>query len=260
VTLGTPISDGIISVALLSIVNLTVRYGRLAAVRDINMKVGDGEAVCIVGPNGAGKSSTMLAISGSVPAWNGDVEFDGRSILGCDPEAICRMGLSMVPEGRGIFAALTIRENLLIGTFWRKDKRAVKSDIAEIIAQFPFMAERMQTPAGRLSGGEQQQLAIARALLCRPRLLLLDEPSLGLAPLMVAHVYAILTKLKSAGMTLLIVEQSLSRARSFADRICVMRDGVVQAEGSGCDEADALRLADAYFGFDENNGKKTTGE
>jgi branched-chain amino acid transport system ATP-binding protein len=247
-------------VALLSLVDLTVHYGRLAAVRGINIKVSDGEAVSIVGPNGAGKSSTMLAASGSLPVSKGEIWFNGRSIVGRDPEAICRMGLAMVPEGRGIFGALTIRENLLVGTFWRKDKRAVKSDIDEIVARFPFIAQRMQTPAGRLSGGEQQQLAIARALLCSPRVLLLDEPTLGLAPLMVARVYEILKKLKGEGMTLLIVEQSLNRARAFADRICVMRDGIIQAEGSGRDPADAPRLTDAYFGFGENGSNTATGE
>jgi len=245
--------------ALLSLVDLAVYYGRLAAVRGINIEIGEGQAVSIVGPNGAGKSSTMLATAGSIVARMGDIRFDGRSILGREPEAICRMGIAMVPEGRGIFSALTIRENLLLGTFWRKDKRAVKSDFEEIVVRFPFMAERMQTHAGKLSGGEQQQLAIARALLCRPRVLLLDEPSLGLAPLMVAKVYEILAKLKGDGMTLLIVEQSLTRARAFADRICVMRDGVVQAEGSGRDQADVTRLEDAYFGFDETIGKATAG-
>jgi branched-chain amino acid transport system ATP-binding protein len=206
--------------------------------------------VSIVGPNGAGKSSTMLATAGSLPVRKGEILFDGRSILGREPEAICRMGVSMVPEGRGIFGGLTVRENLLVGTFWRNDKRAVRSDIEELAARFPFMTGRMQTPAGRLSGGEQQQLAIARALLCRPRVLLLDEPSLGLAPLMAARVYEILAKLKGEGMTLLIVEQSLNRARAFADHICVMRDGLIQARGSGQSEPDAARLTDAYFGFD----------
>jgi branched-chain amino acid transport system ATP-binding protein len=239
---------------LLSLADLTIHYGRLAAVRGINIEVGEGEAVSIVGPNGAGKSTTMLATSGNLPVRKGDIRFDGRSILGREPETICRMGLSMVPAGRGIFGSLTIRENLLLGTFWRSDKRVVKSDMDRILAQFPFMAERMQTPAGRLSGGEQQQLAVARALLCRPRLLLLDEPSLGLAPRMVARIYEILGKLKRQGMTLLIVEQSLTRARAFADRICVMRDGVVQAEGTGRDQKDANRLEDAYFGFGETKG------
>ena len=240
--------------ALLTLSDLTVHYGRLAAVRGISVEVGEGEAASIVGPNGAGKSSTMLATAGSLPVRKGEILFDGRSILGREPEAICRMGLSMVPEGRGIFGGLTVRENLLVGTFWRRDKRAVRSDIEEIAARFPFLAERMQTPAGRLSGGEQQQLAIARALLCRPRVLLLDEPSLGLAPLMVARVYEILAKLKGEGMTLLIVEQSLNRARAFADRICVMRDGLIQARGSGHSETDVARLTDAYFGFDMPDG------
>ena len=175
--------------AILSLVDLTVHYGRLPAVRGISIEIDQGEAVLIVGPNGAGKSTTMLAISGSLPVRKGEIRFDGRSLLGREPEAICRIGVSMVPEGRGIFGTLTVRENLLLGTFWRKDKSAVRSDLDEIVAQFPFMAERGQTHAGKLSGGEQQQLAIARALLCRPRVLLLDEPSLGLAPLMVARVY-----------------------------------------------------------------------
>jgi branched-chain amino acid transport system ATP-binding protein len=240
--------------ALLTLSDLTVHYGRLAAVRGISIEVGEGEAVSIVGPNGAGKSSTMLATAGSLPVRKGEILFDGRSILGREPETICRMGVSMVPEGRGIFGGLTVRENLLVGTFWRKDKRAVRSDIEEIAARFPFMAERMQTPAGRLSGGEQQQLAIARALLCRPRVLLLDEPSLGLAPLMAARVYEILAKLKREGMTLLIVEQSLNRAHAFADHICVMRDGLIQARGLGRSEPDAARLTDAYFGFDASAG------
>lgn len=244
---------------ILSLVDLTVHYGRLPAVRGINVEIDQGEALLIVGPNGAGKSTTMLAISGSLPVRKGEIRFNGRSLLGREPEAICRMGLSMVPEGRGIFGTLTVRENLLLGTFWRKDKHAVRSDLDEIIAQFPFMAERGQTHAGKLSGGEQQQLAIARALLCRPRVLLLDEPSLGLAPLMVARVYEILTRLKREGMTLLIVEQSLTRARAFADRICVMRDGIIQAVGSGRNDADNARLEDAYFGFDDAGGQETAG-
>src|SRR5262245_53506390 len=141
--------------ALLILSDLTVHYGRLAAVRGISVEVSEGEAVSIVGPNGAGKSSTMLATSGSLPATKGEILLACRSVLGREPEAICRMGLSIVPEGRGIFGGLTVRENLLVGTFWRKDKRAVRSDIAEIVERFPFMAERMQTPAGKLSGGEQ---------------------------------------------------------------------------------------------------------
>ena len=234
---------------LLSIDDIYVRYGGLTAVRGVSLRVGEGEVVCVIGPNGAGKSSTLQAIAGAVPLASGRIRFDGQDIAGLKPESIARRGFSLVPEGRRIFASLTVDENLRLGTGMRRDRRALASDLGRVLDYFPALAERRYRPAGLLSGGEQQMLAIGRALLTRPRLIAVDEPSLGLAPIMIDEVYRILVELnRRDGMTLLIVEQSIERALQVADRIFVLRSGQVALSGPPEEMADRLRVETAYFG------------
>jgi branched-chain amino acid transport system ATP-binding protein len=235
---------------VLAIRDLEVRYGRLTAVRGIQLNVGTGEIVCVVGPNGAGKSTMLLSVAGELSPHAGAIDFEGRPLTGLATENVVRRGISLVPEGRRIFGRLTVDENLRLATFIRSDAAEAAADIEKIIEQFPLLKERRYSPAGRLSGGEQQILAITRAMLTRPKLMLVDEPALGLAPLMVDLVYDLLTGLRDDGMTLLIVEQNLQRAIAAADRIYVLRDGQVQLSGSVEDLRDSEQLEAAYFGFE----------
>jgi len=237
---------------LLRVEDIHVHYGRLAAVRGVSLTVASGEIVCLVGPNGAGKSTTLLTIAGVLAPSRGAVTFDGTPTAGLAPERVARLGLSMAPEGRRVFSSLTVEENLRVGAYGRRDRATVERDLASILDEFPALAERRSTPATKLSGGEQQQLAIGRALLTGAKLLLVDEPSLGLAPMMVERVYEILRDLREKrGVTLLIVEESTERAVEAADRIYVLRRGLVELEGSSADLADGVRLQQAYFGFSE---------
>jgi branched-chain amino acid transport system ATP-binding protein len=234
----------------LQIDDIHVHYGRLAAVRGVSMRVEPGEIVCVVGPNGAGKSTTLLATAGVLPPTRGAISIGGVPIAGMAPEKVARLGLSMVPEGRRIFGTLTVEENLRIGTNHRTDRQDVEREVRRIFEEFPVLAERRRTNAAMLSGGEQQQLAIGRALLTGAKILLIDEPSLGLAPMIIERVYDILTGLRDArGITLLIVEESAERALEVADRIYVMRRGLVELAGTGSELADGARLQQAYFGF-----------
>ncbi len=236
--------------ALLEVVNMSVRYGDLMALRDASITVDEGEVVCIIGPNGAGKSTTLAAIAGGVAPVAGDIRFDGKSILGRRPEQIARLGLSLVPEGRRIFGTLTVEENLQIGGYMLADRATARSDMERLLDQFPRLRERLRYPASRLSGGEQQMLAVARAVMTRPRLLLVDEPSLGLAPMIIDQIYAILLDLRRReNLTLLINEQSSARILKFADRIYVLRSGTVQLQGRAADLQDGEAIRQAYFGF-----------
>jgi branched-chain amino acid transport system ATP-binding protein len=240
---------------VVQVADIHVHYGRLAAVRGISLEVDPGEIVCIVGPNGAGKTTTLLTIAGVLSPTRGAVRLYGRPIAGLPPEGVARMGLSMVPEGRHVFPTLTVEENLRVGTYARSDKSAVAKEFARIYEEFPVLAERRRMPAAKLSGGEQQQLVIGRALLTGAELLLVDEPSLGLAPMMVERVYDILRDLREKrGMTLLIVEESTERAVEVADRIYVLRSGLIELSGASKDLADGTRLQQAYFGFSDGNG------
>jgi branched-chain amino acid transport system ATP-binding protein len=235
---------------LLQVADVHVHYGRLAAVRGVSLTVAPGEIVCLVGPNGAGKSTTLLTIAGVLTPTRGAVRFDGRATAGLSPEAVARLGLSMVPEGRRVFSSLTVEENLRIGTYGRSDRHAVERDLARTYAEFPILADRRSMRAAKLSGGEQQQLAIGRALMTGARMLLVDEPSLGLAPMMVERVYDILRDLREKrGVTLLIVEESTERAVDVADRVYVLRRGLIELEGTSEELADGERLHEAYFGF-----------
>lgn len=233
----------------MAVSDLEVRYGRMAAVRGIKLDVGAGEIVCMVGPNGAGKSTTMLTIAGELTPHAGTIRFEDKPLTGTSVENVVRRGISLVPEGRRIFGRLTVEENLRLATFIRKNAREAASDLERIMEQFPILQERRHAPAGRLSGGEQQILAIARTLLTKPKLMLVDEPALGLAPMMVQLVHEILTELRSEGMTLLVVEQSLERALALADRIYVLRDGQVQLTGPTDELRDGEQIEAAYFGF-----------
>jgi branched-chain amino acid transport system ATP-binding protein len=241
---------------LLEVTDLHVHYGRLAALRGISLSVDEGEIVCVVGPNGAGKSTTLLAISGALTPTSGSITVENRAIGGMSPEAIARMGISQVPEGRHIFTTLSVEENLRIGTYMRSDRSGIDKDFRQVMELFPILAERRNQSAGKLSGGEQQMLAIGRALLTKPRIMTIDEPSLGLAPALVNRVYAVLLELREKeNLTLLIVEQSSERALKTADRIYVLRDGQVQIEGKAADLQDGVKIHQAYFGFTEADGQ-----
>ncbi len=214
--------------------------------RGVSFDVVEGELVCIVGPNGAGKSTCMRTVAGIHTPVSGAVNLGGDRIEGDPPETIARRGVSLVPEGRHIFAQLTVEENLQLGTVMRRNK---KEDWDRTLDHFPFLRGRLDTTAGKLSGGEQQQLVIARALLTRPTLLLLDEPSLGLAPQAADLIYGILSGLRDQGITMLVVEQSMSRVLEVADRVYVLRTGQIALSGAAHDLRQSPELAEAYFGF-----------
>jgi branched-chain amino acid transport system ATP-binding protein len=236
---------------MLEIENLGVRYGPLAAVRGASLRVAPGEIFAIVGPNGAGKTSLMHAVAGIVPPAGGRIRLEGTDIFGWPSERIAARGLALVPEGRGIFTTLSVAENLRLGATLRSGDPAVADDFRRMGVLFPVLRERADQPAGRLSGGEQQQLAIARALMAKPRLLLLDEPSLGLAPLVIELVYATIARLRAEGLTILVVEESAERALAVADRIAVMRNGAVVLLESAAALRGSNALETAYFGFEE---------
>lgn len=236
---------------MLQISELDVRYGPIRALRGVSIEVGKGEFVGIVGPNGAGKSTLLLSIVGMARPQSGRIEHDGAPLMGTAPEAIVRRGIALVPEGREIFSELTVEENLRLGTTIRKDRRTAKAAVERMMTEFPILGERRNGQAGKLSGGEQQQLAIARAMLGNPKLLLLDEPSLGLAPLITRQVYQVLKRLNEAGVTILVVEQNPKRIMKAATRLYVLRNGQIAFSGP----PDALERAEdldrAYFGYHE---------
>ena len=241
--------------ALLKVDGITVHYGRLAAVREVSITVNEGEIVCVVGPNGAGKSTTLLTISGVLAPTTGDILFGGERINAMRPEIVARRGISQVPEGRHVFTTISVEENLRIGAQMRSDRSEVEKDIKRVQELFPILGERKRQSAGKLSGGEQQMLVIGRALLTNPKIMTIDEPSLGLAPNIVDRVYEVLTTLREErGMTLLIVEQSSERALKAADRLYVLRNGQIQIEGNAAELQDGEKVRQAYFGFsdDEN--------
>lgn len=233
----------------LGLFDVSVRYGKVPALNDVTLHVEEGERVFISGPNGAGKSSLLKAVCGAVPTTHGRIEMDGDVLTGRPPEAIARLGLSMVPEGRDIFGSLTVEENLRVGTGLRRDIEAVETDIEEIFTTFPILEERRRTPASVLSGGQQQMLAIGRALMTNPKLMMVDEPSLGLAPKIVDQVYDTLVALQAQrSLTLIIVEQSSLRAARVGGRMVLMRGGRIVEEGNAADFADHDALTSAYFG------------
>ena len=238
--------------SLLSIDRITVRYGQLTALRNASLSMRAGETVFITGPNGAGKSTLLKAIAGVVRPVSGSISLAGTEISGRAPEDIARLGFSMVPEGRHVFGSLTIEENLRLGIGMRADKAKAAADLETVLAQFPVLKQRRDRPAGVLSGGEQQMLVIARALMAGPQLIAIDEPSLGLAPKIIDQVYDILVRLRDQrGLTLLIVEQSTTRAVMTGGRMLLMRSGEVVLEGDSRELAKGDTLKKAYFGFGE---------
>jgi branched-chain amino acid transport system ATP-binding protein len=233
---------------LLEVRNLEVRYGAVPAVRDLDFHVAKGEIVCFIGANGAGKSTTMLAISGVLQPHRGEIHFESRSIVGLAPEDIAAMGIGLVPEGRRIFGRMTVRENLAVASGLRGGMAAQRQTLDVIFDLFPILRERFDGKAGNLSGGEQQQLAIARALLTKPELLIVDEPSLGLAPKFVDLVYKTFARLRDSGVTLLLVEQSMRRALSLADRVYLLQSGSIAVHGPAAQLAVRGDIEHVYFG------------
>jgi branched-chain amino acid transport system ATP-binding protein len=236
---------------MLEVEGLSVRYGSLTALRGVSLGVDEGQIVCVLGPNGAGKSTTLAAIAGGVALHAGTIRWRGQPISGLMPEAISRLGLSLVPEGRHVFGTLTVEENLLVGTYQRRNRREAVREMRRTLEMFPRLRERFHQPAGRLSGGEQQMLVICRALLTNARMLMMDEPSLGLAPIIVDQVYDILLDLRRRnGLTLLINEQSSERILKFADHVYVLRNGEIQLSDAAANLQDGTAIMNAYFGFD----------
>jgi branched-chain amino acid transport system ATP-binding protein len=233
---------------LLQVSGLVVRYGAVTAVRGVDLRVNQGEIVSIVGPNGAGKTSLISAVAGIVPPAAGSIVFAGRSLTGIALEDVVTRGIALVPEGRHIFASLTVMENLMLGATVRTDADNVRADIDRSLATFPILGERRRQPAGQLSGGEQQQLAIARALLSRPRLLMLDEPSLGLAPTVVDQVYTLLKSVRERGVTILLIEQNAERVFGLSDQVHVMSGGEFGLSGTAAEIKNDRRFDAAYFG------------
>ncbi|MGI6655354.1 MAG: ABC transporter ATP-binding protein [Desulfobulbus sp.] len=225
-------------------------YGAVHALHQVSLRIDQGEIVTLIGANGAGKSTTLMSISGIIPPTSGEVLFEGQAIHGLPSEAIVRLGISQVPEGRRIFPELSVAENLAMGAFLRNDRAAVDRDREEVYSLFPILAERRRRPGGALSGGEQQMLAMGRAMMARPRLLLLDEPSMGLAPLVVRQLFAIMVRLRDErGVTILLVEQNANLALRIADRGYVLENGRIVLQ----DRAEALRgnpaIQKAYLGL-----------
>jgi branched-chain amino acid transport system ATP-binding protein len=238
---------------LLAVNDVTVRYGRLTALRGITLTIAEGEVLFVTGPNGAGKSTLLNAIAGVVPAISGSIAIDGTEVTGAPPEQIARRGFSLVPEGRNVFGTLTIEENLNVGAGMRADKQQVARDLESVYHEFPMLAERRHAAAGMLSGGQQQMLVIGRALMAAPRLMAIDEPSLGLAPKIIDQVYEILVRLRAQRkLTLLIVEQSSTRAMMTGGRMILMRGGRIVLEGEAGDMVKDERLKQAYFGFGDH--------
>jgi branched-chain amino acid transport system ATP-binding protein len=233
---------------VLSVENLTSRYGRIEVLHGVSLEVAEGEIVTLVGSNGAGKTTLLRAISGVQPTTGGTIRFSGQPIDGLAPHRRVMRGIAQVPEGRQVFAPLTVHDNLRLGAYRRGD-REVAADLDEMYAIFPALAEKRQVQAGALSGGQQQMLAIARALMARPKLILLDEPSMGLAPRLVDQIFAIVADLKRRGLTVLLVEQNAHAALAIADRGYVIETGLINITGSGHALLDDERVRAAYLGL-----------
>lgn len=235
---------------MLQVESLHVSYGAIRAVRNVSLEVKEGELVVLLGPNGAGKSSTLAAVIGLLKPASGSVRFLGRDITGHRPEDIVRSGLVLTPEGRRILAGLTVRENLALAGAIRPDRKAMHEDLDRYLQRFPVLGRRSGSPAGTLSGGEAQQLAIARSLMAKPKVLLLDEPTLGLAPMVIDQIFDIVSELVREGLTILMVEQNAVRAIEAADRGYVMRTGEIIAAGTAADLGGAEGLVSSYLGVE----------
>ena len=236
------------SEVLLKISGLKVAYGGIEAVKGIDFEVCEGELVTLIGSNGAGKTTTMKAITGSLPMNDGDIEYLGKSIRGTGAWDLVKQGLAMVPEGRGVFTRMSITENLQMGAYIRKDKPGIAADMDKVFTTFPRLRERREQLAGTLSGGEQQMLAMGRALMSRPKLLLLDEPSMGLSPIMVDKIFEVVRDVSAQGVTVLLVEQNASRALQIADRAYVMESGLIGMSGDARQMLSDPKVRAAYLG------------
>ena len=233
---------------LLKVTGLKVAYGGIQAVKGVDFEVREGELVSLIGSNGAGKTTTMKAITGILPINDGDIEYLGKSIRGQGPWDLVTQGLAMVPEGRGVFARMTIVENLQMGAYIRNDKAEILTDIEKVFSIFPRLKERADQLAGTLSGGEQQMLARGRGLMSRPKVLLLDEPSMGLSPMMVDKIFEVVREVSAQGVTVLLVEQNASRALAIADRGYVMDSGLITMSGDAKQMLSDPKVRAAYLG------------
>ncbi|SDZ95733.1 MULTISPECIES: ABC transporter ATP-binding protein [Acidovorax] len=233
---------------LLQVKGLKVAYGGIQAVKGVDFEVREGELVSLIGSNGAGKTTTMKAITGTLPINDGDIEYLGESIRGKGAWDLVKKGLVMVPEGRGVFARMTITENLQMGAYIRNDKAGIAADIEKMFSIFPRLRERKDQLAGTMSGGEQQMLAMGRALMSQPKVLLLDEPSMGLSPIMVDKIFEVVRDVYALGVTILLVEQNASRALAIADRGYVMESGLITMTGPGQELLSDPRVRAAYLG------------
>jgi len=233
---------------MLTLQDVRVFYGAIQAVKGISLEVRERELVAIVGANGAGKTTTLRTISGIYRPTTGSITFEGRNLAALPSHEIVALGISQAPEGRQIFGSLSVRDNLLLGATRRADRAGIGQELDYLVSLFPVLGERMNQSGGTLSGGEQQMLAIARALMARPRLLLLDEPSLGLAPMLVNRIFAVISRLKETGVTILLVEQNARKALEIADRAYVMETGRVILEGDARELAANPEIEKAYLG------------
>jgi branched-chain amino acid transport system ATP-binding protein len=234
--------------SLLSLNNVHIGYGGIKAVKGIQLHVGEGELVTLIGANGAGKTTALKAISGLLKPTAGDILYQGQSIVGVAPHRISQKGLALVPEGRGVFPGLTIEENLAMGAYCRNDKAGIAGDMEIAYQRFPRLKERAKQTAGTLSGGEQQMLAISRALMSRPKLLLLDEPSMGLAPIMVQKIFSVVREVAATGVTILLIEQNAKLALQVSHRAYVMDGGAISFEGESRSLLTDPRVREAYLG------------
>lgn len=234
--------------ALLEVNELRVSYGIVEAVKGVNFKLAQGKITSLLGANGAGKSTTLLALSGLLRARAGSIRFDGVELIQMPPHRIVAAGVVQVPEGRELLTSLTVRENLLLGGYRRSDQRELRADIESLLEIFPRLRERLDGRAGNLSGGEQQMLALARALMAKPRLLLLDEPSMGLAPLLAQEIFRTLRVLKERGLTIFLVEQNVRQALKIADQGYVMENGKIVLSGASAELIGNAKVIEAYLG------------
>ena len=233
---------------MLALNDVHARYGAITALRGVSINVSQGELVALLGVNGAGKSTTLGCIAGVLRPWQGGIAFEGGSIVGKPPEQIARLGISLVPEGRDIFPSLTVEENLRLGAFTRSERTEYRRNLDEVYDLFPVLKERLQQPGGTLSGGEQQQLAIARALMSSPRLLMLDEPSLGLAPTLVDQIFELIARLHQRRVTILMVEQNVDRTLEIVDRAYLMNTGLIESQGTAQQLRSRADIESIYMG------------
>ena len=234
--------------AMLTVKNLEVYYGSIHAIKDISFEVGEGEIVTLIGANGAGKTTTLHSISGLVKPKSGEITFCGNNLRTTEAHKIIQLGLAQVPEGRRIFAKMTVQENLEMGAYIRNDLEKIQNDYSKVFERLPRLKERRKQLAGTLSGGEQQMLAIGRALMCNPKMLLLDEPSMGLSPLLVSEIFSIIRDVNQTGVTVLLVEQNAKKALEIANRAYVLETGTIAMEGDADELANDEKVRRAYLG------------